>query len=116
MASALRTYSSPSRSTRLTTLEGTAAEPTFWPLRWGPIHHPVFFLPKFVAHSEHFPPTQQHITWVPIQCKMIDKSLLTQKEINWVNMYNSETRRLLEPLITHDPLAIAWLHKETAPL
>lgn len=58
----------------------------------------------------------EHVTWVPIQCKLIDKSLLTRKQINWIDTYNCQTRKLLEPLVAHDQRALAWLRKETAPL
>jgi hypothetical protein len=34
------------------------------------------------------------ITFVPLQKKMIDVSLLTDKEIAWVNKYHKEVRRM----------------------
>ncbi len=54
------------------------------------------------------------LTFVPLDRKLIDKSLLTAEEIAWVDGYHAEVRELLAPRLTGDDLA--WLERETQPL
>uniref|UniRef100_A0A8V0Z6F1 Xaa-Pro aminopeptidase 1 n=1 Tax=Gallus gallus TaxID=9031 RepID=A0A8V0Z6F1_CHICK len=62
--------------------------------------------------------TFEPLTLVPIQTKMIDVSLLTQKECNWVNDYHQKCREVigaeLERQGRHE--ALRWLIRETEPL
>ncbi|OXB82369.1 UNVERIFIED_CONTAM: hypothetical protein H355_009294 [Colinus virginianus] len=62
--------------------------------------------------------TFEPLTLVPIQTKMIDVSLLTQKECNWVNDYHQKCREVigaeLERQGRHE--ALQWLIRETEPL
>uniref|UniRef100_A0A8C9GD16 X-prolyl aminopeptidase 1 n=1 Tax=Pavo cristatus TaxID=9049 RepID=A0A8C9GD16_PAVCR len=62
--------------------------------------------------------TFEPLTLVPIQTKMIDVSLLTQKECNWVNDYHQKCREVigaeLERQGRHE--ALQWLIQETEPL
>lgn len=48
----------------------------------------------------------------PIQVSLIDASLLTQDEKDWINNYHDEVLAKVAPLLTHDPRALAWLKKE----
>ncbi|NXA20114.1 XPP1 aminopeptidase, partial [Ibidorhyncha struthersii] len=62
--------------------------------------------------------TFEPLTLVPIQTKMIDVNLLTQKECNWVNDYHQKCREVigaeLERQGRHE--ALRWLMRETEPL
>lgn len=54
------------------------------------------------------------LTFVPLDRKLIDTSLLTADEIAWVDTYHARVRELLSPLLSGDDLA--WVERETAPL
>lgn len=62
--------------------------------------------------------TFEPITLVPIQTKMINVDLLTQKEVNWVNDYHKKCRDIvgaeLEKQGRHG--ALQWLMRETQPI
>uniref|UniRef100_A0A7M4EXI4 X-prolyl aminopeptidase 1 n=1 Tax=Crocodylus porosus TaxID=8502 RepID=A0A7M4EXI4_CROPO len=62
--------------------------------------------------------TFEPLTLVPIQTKMIDVHLLTQKECDWVNNYHQKCREVigaeLERQGRHE--ALQWLLKETGPI
>ncbi|KAM8924169.1 xaa-Pro aminopeptidase 1 [Pelodytes ibericus] len=62
--------------------------------------------------------TFEPITLVPLQTKMINVELLTQKEVDWVNVYHKKCRDVigaeLEKQGRHD--ALQWLIKETQPI
>ncbi|MEM9502153.1 MAG: aminopeptidase P family protein [Pseudomonadota bacterium] len=54
------------------------------------------------------------LTFVPLDRKLINKSLLTDGEIEWVDAYHSRVRALIAPQLSGDDLA--WLERETQPL
>ncbi len=54
------------------------------------------------------------LTFVPLDRKLIDASLLTTSEIAWVDAYHDQVRALLSPQLQGDDLA--WLERECAPL
>ena len=54
------------------------------------------------------------LTHVPLDRKLVDKSLLTQREIDWWNAYHAKTRAILAPQL--DGADLAWLERECAPL
>jgi Xaa-Pro aminopeptidase len=54
------------------------------------------------------------LTFVPLDRKLIDTSLLTAEEIAWVNAYHARVRALLSPQLAGDDLV--WLERETQPL
>lgn len=54
------------------------------------------------------------LTFVPLDRKLIEKSLLTAEEIAWVDAYHAQVRALLSPRLSGDDLA--WVERETAPL
>ncbi|XP_062155459.1 aminopeptidase P1 isoform X2 [Alnus glutinosa] len=56
----------------------------------------------------------EHITWAPYQRKLIDLSLLTPEEIDWLNSYNLKCRDILAPYLTESEKA--WLNKATEPI
>jgi len=54
------------------------------------------------------------ITMAPISRDLIDRSLLSDAEIDWVDNYHADVLRLLSPLLASED--IAWLANETRPL
>ncbi len=54
------------------------------------------------------------LTFVPLDRKLIDKSMLTASEIDWVDTYHEKVRALLAPQLEGEDLA--WLERECAPL
>jgi len=56
----------------------------------------------------------EHITWAPYQTKLIDTELLTPVEIDWVNTYHSDCRKILEPHLNEQEKQ--WLMKATEPI
>ncbi|WP_434928469.1 aminopeptidase P family protein [Shewanella sp. HL-SH2] len=51
------------------------------------------------------------ITLIPMDARLIDKSLLSTSEINWFNQYHAKVRKTLTPLMQGDDLI--WLNKVT---
>nr|CAB3452317.1 unnamed protein product [Digitaria exilis] len=56
----------------------------------------------------------EKLTFVPIQSKLIDTSILSPSEINWVNDYHEEVWEKVSPLLSGD--SRDWLWKNTRPL
>jgi len=54
------------------------------------------------------------LTFVPLDRRLIDKTLLTAEEVAWVDAYHAKVREILSPRLTGEDLA--WLERETAPL
>ena len=54
----------------------------------------------------------EHVTIAPVQTKLVDKSLMTARQIKWLNDYNHEAETKLAPLLKDDERALAWLKKE----
>jgi Xaa-Pro aminopeptidase len=54
------------------------------------------------------------ITMVPIQQKMIDISMLTDDEIQWLNNYHADVREKIEKLVDDDTRK--WLIENTQPI
>jgi Xaa-Pro aminopeptidase len=55
------------------------------------------------------------LTHIPIQKKLIDVSLLTDKEIAWINQYHADVFSKVGPLMITD-LGKKWLKESTNPL
>lgn len=58
----------------------------------------------------------EHITMVPIQTKLIDVSLMSPAEIEWVNNFNKECYNKVAPLLGDDQHSVEWLKKETTAI
>eukprot|EP01080_Neovahlkampfia_damariscottae_P004278 gene4278-7614_t len=58
----------------------------------------------------------EHITCVPIQTKLIDSTLLTKKEIEWVNNYNEFCYNKLKDSLNDDEKTLSWLNINTEPI
>ena len=54
------------------------------------------------------------LTMVPFDVKGLDLSLMTGKEIDWLNGYHKLVAETLKPLLTEEENA--WLAEKTAPL
>jgi Xaa-Pro aminopeptidase len=48
---------------------------------------------------------------IPIQKNLINVSLLTTKELDWLDAYHMEVFENVSPLLDDDSLAIKWLKK-----
>lgn len=55
------------------------------------------------------------ITMAPIDLGLVDKSLLDQAEIQWLNNYHQKVKERLAPLLTGDP-AYTWFIHATRPI
>ncbi|XP_076241429.1 xaa-Pro aminopeptidase ApepP [Calliopsis andreniformis] len=62
--------------------------------------------------------TFETVTLVPIQTKLLDVSLLTDAEIEYLNKYHAKCLSTLTPLLQgpHNAQALEWLQKETRPI
>ena len=58
--------------------------------------------------------TFETLTHVPLDRKLVDKTMLTQPEIAWWDAYHAKTRDILAPQLEGDDLA--WLERECRPL
>ncbi|XP_071505473.1 xaa-Pro aminopeptidase 1-like [Diadema antillarum] len=58
------------------------------------------------------------VTLVPIQVKMIDPSLLTEKEVSWLNTYHSKCREVVGAELERQgrEKGLKWLLRETQPI
>ncbi|MEP3422361.1 MAG: aminopeptidase P family protein [Erythrobacter sp.] len=54
------------------------------------------------------------LTFVPIDRRLIERSLLTDSEIAWLDAYHEKVRALIAPQLSGDDLA--WVERETAAL
>jgi Xaa-Pro aminopeptidase len=54
------------------------------------------------------------LTLCPIDTRLIDKSLLRQDEVEWLNSYHAEVERRLSPLVSG--AAKDWLIARTRPI
>ncbi|KAF8309007.1 Creatinase/aminopeptidase [Clavulina sp. PMI_390] len=63
----------------------------------------------------------EHFTMCPIHTKLIDKSLLTKPELEWINAYHAEVLEKVKPLLApggkyEDARALSWLERECAAI
>ena len=58
--------------------------------------------------------TFETLTHVPLDRQLVDKSMLTQREIDWWNSYHARVREILAPQLEGEDLA--WLERECQPL
>eukprot|EP00850_Spirogloea_muscicola_P012933 SM000085S23283 [mRNA] locus=s85:569174:575979:+ [translate_table: standard] len=56
----------------------------------------------------------ERLTYVPIQLRMIDESLMTPEEVEWLNDYHADVFRKVSPLVSGD--ALRWLTDNTRSL
>ncbi|KMS64549.1 hypothetical protein BVRB_019150, partial [Beta vulgaris subsp. vulgaris] len=61
--------------------------------------------------------TFETVTMVPIQKKLINVSLLSPSELEWLNNYHQECLEKLSPILAKmDPKALRWLQEACSPL
>ncbi|XP_063405041.1 xaa-Pro aminopeptidase ApepP-like isoform X2 [Mytilus trossulus] len=53
------------------------------------------------------------VTMVPYEPHLIDYSLLTKDQVEWINSYHKKVQSTIGPLIKNDPLASKWLSSRT---
>lgn len=53
------------------------------------------------------------VTVVPIETKLMDKSIMTEAEVAWVNKYHAVVKEKVTPLLEGNERALAWLNKKT---
>jgi Xaa-Pro aminopeptidase len=58
--------------------------------------------------------TFETLTLCPIELRLIDKKLLTEDELSWLNAYHSRVRREIGPPLNRNEAA--WLRKATRPI
>ncbi|CAG0915481.1 unnamed protein product [Notodromas monacha] len=58
------------------------------------------------------------VSYAPIHIGLIDRSLMTKEEIQWLNNYHRDCRQQLTPVLQSigDEMALKWLEKETRVL
>lgn len=57
----------------------------------------------------------EHVTMTPYCRNLIDVSLLTEEEKQWLNASHAQIRANTEGYFKEDPLTLNWLIRETAP-
>jgi Xaa-Pro aminopeptidase len=58
----------------------------------------------------------EHVTMTPIGQNLIETSLLSEEERQWVNSYHAEVWEKTSGFFKQDELTLNWLKKETQPL
>ncbi|KAI0360351.1 Creatinase/aminopeptidase [Trametes cingulata] len=58
----------------------------------------------------------EHVTMCPIGKNLVDTSLLSAKEREWLNAYHAEILEKVSPLVEKDERALRWLKRECSPL
>ncbi|MGE5337061.1 MAG: aminopeptidase P family protein [Gemmatimonadota bacterium] len=93
----------------------TSNEPGIYrPGRWGVrIENLVLNVPAHAGEFGEFLRFET-LTLCPIDTRCIERALLNDEEIAWLNDYHAEVRRRLAPLVAGD--ALAWLQLRTQPI
>ncbi|KAG0333430.1 hypothetical protein BG000_009159, partial [Podila horticola] len=58
----------------------------------------------------------EHVTLVPMQIKLIERSLLTHLEIEWINAYHAECLEKVSPFLAKDSPGLKWLQREAVSI
>lgn len=53
------------------------------------------------------------LTVVPIETKLMDRSIMNEAEVAWVNKYHAVVKEKVTPLLDGNERALAWLKKKT---
>lgn len=102
------------------------------------LHPPPFFITQLTLFS--FPPPLQtdiimareaqtnhrfgdkpylgfeHVTMVPMCRNLIDASLLTPREREWLNVYHAQVLETTRSYFDDDERALRWVERETKPI
>ncbi|KXL50785.1 MAG: hypothetical protein FE78DRAFT_27059 [Acidomyces sp. 'richmondensis'] len=57
----------------------------------------------------------EHVTMVPMCRKLIDVSMLSERERDWLNAYHREVLEKTSPFFKEDKISREWLERECAP-
>lgn len=60
--------------------------------------------------------TFETVTFVPLQTKLMDLSIITKQEATIINNYHQRVRELIGPNLVEEPDVYQWLLKETSPI
>lgn len=85
--------------------------------QWGVrIENLVLNVPAATAEGDRFAEFLEFetLTLCPIDTSCLDRSLLREDEVQWLNAYHATVRERLQPLVAGD--ALAWLLRRTEPL
>lgn len=58
----------------------------------------------------------EHVTMVPLCRKLLDESLLTKRERDWINDYHREIKEKTKGYFKGDERSLRWLDRETSEL
>lgn len=58
----------------------------------------------------------EHVTMVPYCRKLLDESLLTEREKNWLNEHHADIYAKTKDFFPAGSLALKWLERETTPI
>lgn len=58
----------------------------------------------------------EHVTMVPYCRKLIDESLLTEQEKDWLNEYHADIYAKTKDFFIGDELTMKWLEREIQPV
>jgi Xaa-Pro aminopeptidase len=96
----------------------TSIEPgVYRPGQWGVrIENLVMNVPAQTPEGSTFAEMLEFetLTLCPIDTRCIDRSLLREDEVAWLNAYHARVRTELSPLVSGE--ALAWLMTRTEPL
>jgi Xaa-Pro aminopeptidase len=56
------------------------------------------------------------ITLVPIETKLMERSMMSDAEVAWVNAYHALVRKNVTPRLQHSAQALEWLTRKTEPI
>ena len=56
----------------------------------------------------------ENLTFVPFDTRLIDKSLMTDTELNWLNEYHKDVFDKISPLVSG--YTLKWLENTTQPI
>jgi len=78
------------------------------------IENLVLVIEKPVAGGDKETLGFETLTYVPIEKKLIDASMLSDRELGWLNNYHAEVLALIGPQLSGEDKA--WLERQCAPL
>lgn len=58
----------------------------------------------------------EHVTMVPMCRNLIDASILTPREREWLNAYHAEVLETTRSYFKEDERALRWVERETKPI
>ena len=58
----------------------------------------------------------KRLTQIPIQKNLIDVSLMTKKELDWLDAYHAEVYDKVSPHLEEGSPAMEWLKRSTTPI